>query len=319
MGGFLSTTRKTQREIDWERRLEQQRSDSSPPSITQNVMKYIFFATILVTFVFVSLKVFHYTSFGTFTFNPNAASFMSVIGLGPTQQSAYPASAIGPYVSTQFTEIKQKGYTVSFDVYLASSLNNGAQRVVFYNGNKTGPDTQGMYLTSQGESAVTPTSISTIQAAITANLGNICVYIDPDVNDMYVSYYCGAAATTGSSGSSSSGSSSGSSSSNYAYLGWQRSKPIKNVPLGKPFRVTLAVDPNFIETYINGELLLTTKTSGVTEMYVYPGSPPTNFFGSPEFSVACRTGQFNYWDAILPPKSIQLYSSTPAPTSAYAL
>ena len=317
MGGSQSKTGMTQRDIDWERRLEQQRSQSSPPSITQTVMKYIFFASILVTFTFVTLKLFHYTSFGTFTLNPNEASFMSVIGLGPTQQSAYPASAIGPYASTQFTGIKQKGYTVSFDVYLGSSLNNGAHRVVFYNGNKTGPDTQGRYLTSQGDSAVTPTSISTIQAAITANLGNICVYIDPVVNDMYVSYYCGAAPTV-SSGSSGSGSGS-SSSNNLAYLGWQRSKPIKNVPLGKPFRVTLAVDPNFIETYINGELLLTTKTPGVTELYVYPGAPPTDFFGSPEFSSACRTGQFNYWDAILPPKSIKLYSSTPAPTTAYAL
>ena len=310
MGGSQSKTGSTRRDVDWERRLEQTRAAGDQPSIIQPIMKYIFFAYILVTFVFVILKIFHYTSFGTFALNPNAASFMSVIGLGPTQQSAYPASAVGPYVSTQFSGIKQKGYTISFDVYLGSSLNNGAHRVVFYNGNKTGTDTQGKYLTSQGDSAVTPTALTTIQSAVTANSGNICVYIDPDVNDMYISYYCGMPATTTSSGSGSTTSS--------GYLGWQTSKPIKNVPLGKPFRVTLAVDPNFIETYINGELVLTTKTAGVTEIYAYPGAPPTNFFGSPEFSTSCRTGHFNYWDAILPPKSIQIYSSTPATTSAYA-
>ena len=33
------------------------------------------------------------------------------------------------------------------------------------------------------------------------------------------------------------------------------------------------VDPNFIETYINGELLLTTKTPGVTEVFTFPLVP----------------------------------------------
>ena len=317
MGGSQSTTGKTQRDIGWERRLEQQMTSSGNPSgnpsVIQTVMKYIFFSSLFVTCAFLILKVFHYTSFGTFILDPKAASVMSVIGLGPTQQSAYPVSAIGPYVSTQFSGIKQIAYTVSSDVYLGSSLNNGAYRVVFYNGNKTGTDTQGKYLTSQGDSAVRPAAFETIQSAVRANSGNICVYIDPVVNDMYVSFYCGTA-------TQSSGSGSGSGSTDpLGSLGWQTSKPIKNIPLGTPFRVTLAVDPNFIETYINGELLLTTKTSGVTELYAYPGSPPTNFFGSPEFSTSCRTGNFNYWDAILPPKSIQIYSSTPASKNVYAL
>lgn len=309
MGGSQSTTGGAQRDVDWERRLEQQRNPSGNPSVIQSVMKYIFLSSLFVTSAFLILKVFHYTSFGTFVLDPKAASVMSIVGLGPTQQSAYPVSAIGPYVSTQFSEIKQVAYTVSFDVYLGSSLNNGAYRVVFYNGNKTGTDTQGKYLTSQGDSAVTPTAIATIHSAVTANSGNICVYIDPVVNDMYVSYYCGTAMeATGSSGST----------APLGSLGWQTSKPIKNIPLGTPFRVTLAVDPNFIETYINGELLLTTKTSGVTELYAYPGSPPTNFFGSPEFSTSCRTGNFNYWDAILPPKSVHIYSSSPASKNVYA-
>jgi hypothetical protein len=77
------------------------------------------------------------------------------------------------------------------------------------------------------------------------------------------------------------------------------------------------VDPNFIETYINGELLLTTKTPGVTEVFTFPSAPPTNFFGSPEFSTYCKTGNFKYWDRILPPKSVRLYSSKPASVAAY--
>lgn len=83
-----------------------------------------------------------------------------------------------------------------------------------------------------------------------------------------------------------------------------------------PFRVTLVVDPSFIETYINGNLVLVTKTPGASQIYNYP-STAVNFMGSPDFSTYCKTGNFQYWNQILPAKSIRLFSSTPAAASAY--
>lgn len=89
---------------------------------------------------------------------------------------------------------------------------------------------------------------------------------------------------------------------------------VQNVPLNTPFRVTLAVDPNFIEIYINGDLSVTAKTPGGSELYVYPsdGASAINFMGPPDFSPYCKVGNITYWNQVLPAKSIRLFSSKPA-------
>ena len=88
---------------------------------------------------------------------------------------------------------------------------------------------------------------------------------------------------------------------------------IENVPLNTPFRVTLAVDPNFIEIYINGNLVVTAKTPVGSELYVYPsdGKSEINFMGPPDFSPYCKVANIMYWNEVLPAKSIRLFSSTP--------
>jgi hypothetical protein len=89
---------------------------------------------------------------------------------------------------------------------------------------------------------------------------------------------------------------------------------VENVPLNTPFRVTLAVDPNFIEIYMNGDLVVTAKTPDASELYVYPsdGASSINFMGPPDFSPYCKVGNISYWNQVLPAKSIRLYSSNPA-------
>ncbi len=89
---------------------------------------------------------------------------------------------------------------------------------------------------------------------------------------------------------------------------------VQNVPLNTPFRVTLAVDPNFIEIYINGDLVVTAKTPDGSELYVYPsdGASAINFMGPPDFSPYCKVGNISYWNQVLRAKSIRLFSSKPA-------
>ena len=89
---------------------------------------------------------------------------------------------------------------------------------------------------------------------------------------------------------------------------------VQNVPLNTPFRVTLVVDPNFIEIYMNGDLAVTAKTPDGSELYVYPsdGASAINFMGPPDFSPYCNVGNITYWNQVLPAKSIRLFSSKPA-------
>lgn len=93
-----------------------------------------------------------------------------------------------------------------------------------------------------------------------------------------------------------------------------RTITIENVPLNKAFRITLAVDPNFIEVYMNGDLVITAKTPTGSELYIYPsdGKSGTNFMGPPDFSPYCKVGNITYWNQVLPAKSIRLFSSKPA-------
>jgi hypothetical protein len=277
----------------------------------EGIMKYIFLGTVLVSICALLLMTFHYFSLGTFSLSSDTGTVITLPGFSGAENKAYVSSAIPSYVSTKFQAVKQTGYTVSFDVFLASAQNTGAYRIVFYNGSQirdpgrplcagtpppVGCDSStGKYLTSTVASGtglqVDPKNARSIVEALERNNTNIFAYISPDVNDMYIAYF---------------------TESNL-----RESTPIKNVPIGTPFRVTLAVDPNFIETYINGDLVTVTKTPEMSQVYTYTDAGAINFMGSAEFSTYCKTGNFQYWNQVLPAKSIRLFSSTPAAKTAY--
>ena len=315
---------------------------------TGGIMKYVFYGTTFIFIVILILLTLHYTTFGIFSLDPTSGAIITTPLTISGTNSSYTTSTIPPYVSTTFDKIKQLNYTVSFDVFISSSLNTGnAYRVIFYNGKRirepskprcgtNPPDgicdaNLGGYLTTDPADPtkpemvnVTSSSLSSIQAGLFSNSSNICMYMDPSTNDVYLTYYTAG----GVSPQPVSGSLPNCGSDSIAvknddekYIcesisgnGWQTSAAIQNVPLQKPFRVTLAIDPNFIETYINGNLVLTTKTKIRSELYTYPSDNRSgmNFCGPPMFSPGCKVGNIQYWDQVLPAKSIRLFSSSPA-------
>jgi hypothetical protein len=163
---------------------------------------------------------------------------------------------------------------------------------------------------------VDPTSIVSIQSALFANSTNICMYMAPDTNDLYLTYFVGHI-TPGKMGSS------GLITSDVETLdGWNISRPIKNAPIGKPFRVSLVVDSQFIETYINGELVLTTKTyipGQTSSLHSYSSSTNYNFYGPPDvmYLKGINVANIKYWNTILPSKAVRVFSSAPVATSIF--
>jgi len=181
----------------------------------------------------------------------------------------------------------------------------------------SGPDSEsGSIENFQNSTKIDPTSMSSIQTALFANSTNICVFMAPDTNDMYLTYFVGHI-TPGKMGSS------GTMNPDIETLdGWNISKPIKNIPIAKPFRVSLVVDSQFIETYINGNLVLTTKTfipGQTSSLHSYNSSTNYNFYGPPDvmYLKGFKVANINYWDTILPSKAIRVFSSNPAAASIF--
>ena len=371
-------------------------------------MKFVFFGSILLCLIIIILISLHYTSFGVFSLDPTSGAIVAIpIGTSGTT-SAYGTSTIPTYLSTTFTGVKQINYTVSFDAYISSSQNTDTYRVLFYNGKQIrDPSIQacsasvttncdgnlGKCLTQGSSSAsamtVAPNSLASIQSALLANSGNICVYLSPDTNDLNIMYYVagqlwntdaniitkwimgsssiqysGSGSNRGSGTLVTGGSTpvysadcgsgggvvrigdvnynceSGSAATGVKQNGWittlgptgnyvtgvvpadkqdAATITIKNIPLQTPFRVTLVVDPNFIEVYMNGNLVVTAKTPVASEVYIHPGDGVSgiNFMGPPDFSSYCKVGNITYWNQVLPAKSIRLLSSTPAAASVF--
>ena len=344
---------------------------------TGSVMKYIFFGSILLCGIVILLLTFHYTTFGIFSLSPTSGAIITIpIGISSTG-SAYTTSTIPVFLSTKFSTVKQINYTVSFDVYISSTLNSGNKyRVIFANGKQirdpavpvcvnglpAGCDSNlGKYLTTDTIAAdnrsgitVDASSLQSIQAALFGNSGNICMYLSPDTNDLNLMYYTAGSvskskgdivswmAGTGSAGSSrvihpdcgSDGTGTyrvndieyqcqSTTGNNWitkrGTMSTESDLKIENVPLQKPFRITLAVDTNFIEVYMNGDLVLTAKTPAGSELYTFPtdNTSQINFTGPPMFSSNCRVGNVTYWGQVLPAKSIRYFSSKPAATSVF--
>jgi len=299
-----------------------------------NLSKYLYYGGIFLFIVVAVIAVFHVSTIGIFTIDYSTGQ-LTRIPVSQTMKvpAQYPTSPIPATLSTKFSSVLQVEYTVGFDVYISDGTpvqNN--YRVIFYNGAQTPDPTVASNDPSQvnnigsalsfvvpstlsrpppaNRSTVDPTSITSIQTALFANKSNICMYMAPDTNDVYLTYFVGH--TTPSQ----------TGPDVETLNGWAISKPIKNIPIGKPFRVTLVIDNQFIETYINGELVLTTKTyiaGHTSNLHSHSTSVNYNFYGPPDvmYLKGIKVANINYWDQILPSKSVRVFSGTPIAKSKF--
>jgi len=307
-----------------------------------NLPKYVFYGGCVAFVAVILIWVFKVSTFGVFVYD-KVTGTVSRVPITPSMQipPQYTSVPISASDSTSFPDVLQTGYTVGFDVNIADGTPvQNSYRVIFYNGvqtrdmtvdasddsqlNNTGealsfiiPTTSAGSSTALPPSGIDSTTLTAIQTALFANSSNICLYMSPDTNDLYITYFVGhfTPGTTGSTGAM--------GSAVESLDGWAISKPIKNVPIGKPFRITLVVDGQFIETYINGELVLTTKTyiSGQTSsLHSYNSSNNYNFYGSPDiiYLKGSRVANIQYWNQILPSKSVRVFSSNPLKAVNYS-
>jgi hypothetical protein len=247
----------------------------APQEVTP-ILSYIFYGSLVVLAVFIILFIIHFTVYPIFSFKPGDPGIVSV----PTssdKQVDFTKAPAGNDISGQFTKIVPCGYTISMDLYLTGQfVQQTAPRIIMYN----------------AMSRVT-TSPTKTNLATTFPQANLVLWLDPALNDLYASVI-----TLDTSGGTPS---------------VQTTKPIVNVPMKSPFRVTYVYDQRFLEVYLNG--YMETSMSFQHSPRGLSSAAPF-FFGHLTSRSSCLVGNVAYWPRELSSREVTA-DGTPKSTVAF--
>ena len=231
-------------------------------------LKWAFYISGLCLLLFIVLITIHFTIRPIFSFLPGDGGVISM-PTATTEQLAFSKGPAPVDVSCNIINIVSKNYTLSLDVFLSSGFyTTSVPRVLLYLSDKqitmAGTDTTDSLLTRFPST-------------------NVFIWVDSMKNDLYVTAV--GVDPTGTS-----------------HL--LNSKPIENVPLRDPFRITMVVATGFIEIYMNGELVQTMNLG-------YPlknidGTAPIYYFATPmPVFNSVQIANISYWNNILSSKTIR--------------
>jgi hypothetical protein len=179
-------------------------------------MTTIFYGSLFIFITFFILVFIHFTMTPVFSLSPNDPGFIPVPTVSDRQiaLTKYPASQD---MSGNFIGVPSDTYTLSTDVYLTGAFLTGSlPRVILYRSLETKGESPDYTHTTDDLAADFPDT-------------NIIVWVDPMLNDLYVSVKTGTGVL-------------------------EQSKAITNIPIKKVFRLSIVFSCRFIEIYINGGL-----------------------------------------------------------------
>uniref|UniRef100_A0A6C0IET8 Uncharacterized protein n=1 Tax=viral metagenome TaxID=1070528 RepID=A0A6C0IET8_9ZZZZ len=232
----------------------------------------IFVLSVIGFFVFLILLYVHYNVTSIFPFIPNGYTLPPADSMITSQtRSMNSEEKVAPEINgsaltfDKITNFKYENFTISFDVYFNGEYRNSSSpRVILYFANNP----------------LTPISLpedSTLVSS-SANLynTNFIVYGDPVVNDLNIAVVTGSTITRV----------------------LELAETIKNVPIKKPFKITLIVGKTFIEVYKDKKLVKTYRYQGVLDTASATGtklySPITNIVGD-----TIKIGNVQYFDSVI--------------------
>ena len=251
-------------------------SYTSEPSGSPSIISFLFNATLLFLVIIVVLVIVHFTIHPIFSFMPGDKGIIP-LPTASDRQNKFDKSPAGNDISGAFTDMLPCGYSVGMDLYLTGKfVEQTTPRVILYNA---------------------PAAV--VSAPLTANVfpttfpnTNIVMWLDPTLNDLYFSII-----TDDISGGAT----------------VETSKPIVNVPIKTPFRITYVYNQHFLEIYRNGSLEITMsyekKPRGLTQ-------PNPFFFGHVSSRASTMVGNVSYWPRELTSREVSAYG---APISSVAL
>jgi len=236
------------------------------------------YGVIFSIIMLIILVIVHFTIRPVFSFSPADLGFIQ-IPIPSDKQVAFNKDPAGIMdASANFVNVVPCGYTLSMDLYLPGTfITSVAPRVILYNAPRP----------------VTGNAFTAKTFPATFTNSNIIMWLDPAVNDLYMSTI-----TSDVSG---------------GVKRVETTAPISNIPMKTPFRITYVYTQGFLEIYLNGSLQTTMS-------YKNPpiGSSSLNpfFFGHLTSRAVCLAGNVNYWPRPLTSREVRAAGS-PVSTPAF--
>jgi hypothetical protein len=173
-------------------------------------------------------------------------------------------------------------YTISIDVAISNRIiDQSVPRVLLYRA------PQSVTLSSTTDKSINVISTKMLQT-------NFILYLDPYKNDLMADVFL-----------------------NDTSLRKISMPPIENLPIQKPFRITMMLSNNLLEIYINGELQKSLPfNNGRTPREV---DTTSKFYGPPAIvGQNVVVSNVSYWATPLSSKAIRVYGKEPFNTSIFA-
>ena len=222
--------------------------------------------------LFVILLVVHYTGiYPVFSFMEGDGGYIPIVRTNDAQiiWTDGPARAD---LSGNVTKILPCSFTVQQDIYLENETTIGSKRRVFFYRSRN-------YIPNDGTASIDTENLISLYPD-----SNLLMYLLPNTNDLVVS------AVTRDGGGT---------------LHLESAPTVLNVPIRKPFRLTVVFLPQVLEVYMNGKLF-------GTKTFKYPPiQTSSDFWGPPDvFRGTVRTMNFAYWDR--PLMAMEVLKTPPA-------
>ena len=270
----------------------------------------LFYTSVTVFVLFLLLVFIHYILYPIFSFSEEEGGLIS-IPTASDKQAAFTGVVAASDVGSNLAAIPAYPYTVSFDMFVTGQfVTSGTPRVVLYRARV--PHT--------AEITVAGTSLHT---AFTDT--NLLVWLDPIKNDLYV----GAVTNTGGNTSTSTTTTTTTTTSidicgnnvdvvplteTVSGNRLESTRAIENVPVRKPFRVTIVCAEKFLEVYINGKLEqsrpLVGKPIAQEGTHFYP--PPTRV------RTSVQIANMLTWNRVLKSRECKANGEPIAPASLFS-
>jgi hypothetical protein len=231
-------------------------SEGSVRSLVSDGLKFLLYAAVSALILFVILTVIHFTVYPVFSFTPGDGGFIPVPIFSDAIETAK-SKPNPPETALPIQGIPTCGYSIAFDLTIPGDFTNlQTPRVLLYRAGS--PIGSGGVAPANSVSATASKEVALksyenyLKSSYTAT--NIAVWLDPALNDLYVSAMIqGDKVVT--------------------------SDPVPNLPNNKTVRVAIVFTELFAEIYVDGRLRQTKtfKHSGVLKD---PGAN-ASFFTTP--------------------------------------
>lgn len=243
----------------------------SSEGISSGVLQYVYYLVIIIIVVMLLLVLVNYTITPIFRLNPGDAGLISLPG--SDDSLVYwknPKSIIEILDTSTSLGTMTQNWSFMLDIQLDNpTANTGSPRILFSRG--------GAF--TAGRSGLTNTILS-----VNPNF-NVCVYLDPLINDLYVSLQILNSDTSIN----------------------VKSINVPNIPVGKAIRIGVFVGSRVLEVYVNGYLLSNKAFPNTVRAVVGPLRPPN----SDILTNTAQVSNLRIWPRPVSPAEFRSYGSPP--------